>query len=55
MVLLFGSPHFDVRNDVHAAREADTAVSVDAADVGKGIGHDGQGLEVALQGSEAVL
>lgn len=56
MVLLFRSSYFDVRNYVDAAREANTAVCVDASDVvdGRPV-DDGQGSEIALKRAEAVL
>lgn len=49
MVLLFCGPYLDVRDDVDSAREADTAVGVNAADVAEGnLVDDGQRLEIAL-------
>jgi len=49
VVLLFCGPYLDVRDDVDSAREADTAVGVNAADVAEGnLVDDGQRLEIAL-------
>jgi len=49
VVLLFCGPYLDVRDDVDSAREADTAVGVNGADVAEGnLVDDGQRLEIAL-------